>query len=79
MRESNESASFLIVFPGETAVSSTQENSKSSTPGDAKEVQKDAKDFEKEDATETGKMIEEERAETGRVRTLEWSLIILLI
>ena len=37
------------------------------------------RDFEKEDATETGKMIEEERAETGRVRTLEWSLIILLI
>ena len=58
-------------------MSSSQKNSKSSIPADAKEVQKDAKDFEKEDATETGKMIEEERAETGRVRTLEWSLIIV--
>ena len=65
------SASFSIFFIGETAASSAQESSKSNTPGDTEEVQKDAKDFKTDDSSEAGKMIEEERSETGRVRTLK--------
>ena len=49
-------------------VSVVEAGSKSSTDG--KEVsQKDAKIVEKEDMEEMGKMIEEERSETGRVST----------
>jgi len=70
------SASFSIFFLGETAPSSAEDNSKSSTPADTEEVKEDAKKFETDDASETGKMIEEERAETGRVRILNWSQII---
>ena len=67
--------SFPIVCLGETAPSSAQDNSKSSTPADTEEVKKDVKEFEADDLSETGKMIEEERAETGRVRTPKWRLI----
>ena len=72
------SASFVIVFIGETDPSSAQDNSKSSTLADTEEVQKDVKKLEADDAGETGKMIEEERAETGRVRTLKWRPNIII-
>ena len=47
-----------------------QDNSQSksrTSSVDAKEVEKVAKDIETQDTDETGKMIEEERSETGRV------------
>ena len=62
---------------GETAPSSAQDSSKSSTPADTEENKKEVKDIE--DATETGKMVEEERAETGRVIILKWSSICSFI
>ena len=79
MNESFASASFPVVCLGETAPSSAEDNSKSSTPADTEEVKKDAKDFETDDSNETGKMIEEEQSETGRVRTPKWRLICHVI
>ena len=68
----------MIVFIGETDPSSAQDSSKSSTLADTEEVQKDVKKLEADDAGETGKMIEEERAETGRVRSLKWRPNIII-
>lgn len=44
---------------------SLKDSSKSSTPADATEIEK----VEKQAAKETGEIIEEERSETGRVRS----------
>ncbi|XP_078381051.1 multidrug resistance-associated protein 1-like isoform X2 [Oculina patagonica] len=70
-------AEFLQTYGSENHSSNSPENEESSvrnisrsisTFTNAEEVQKDAKDTKTIDDDETGKMIEEERSETGRVK-----------
>ena len=61
-----------LIFAGELTKPSTKDTTKSSTSGDSKEEEEVKKLLE----DESGKMIDQERSETGRVRSLAARFIL---